>query len=267
MTIPTTSVDDTDLVPVPLRRSLRLLPGDGAAVHAARPLVRELEDLTDAMHERGATARLRSDLVDLLGCWAQALVGLHRSSVTMLTPVGELPWVLADGLPAWLDELPREAGPVWAVRAHPAIRRALDDTRRAWSAVQLTHGDPTGDAVDVTRSAAEVEARLTPTGSARAGVLGDPRWDVATVVDWLACALDPALDPVWGIDPAATFVARYRAHGGDALPSRAMAAARTLTTAVEWTAQLAVLQEPDEEELAWLAGLWGRPLSLVAPGG
>jgi hypothetical protein len=62
-------------------------------------------------------------------------------------------------------------------------------------------------------------------------------------------------------------VGRYRAHGGDALPSRAMAVVRTLTTAVEWTAQLAVLSEPDDEALAWLSGLWSRPLALLGAGG
>jgi len=265
MTISTTTRGDAaDHVVLPRRRSLRLVDG-GAPHRVTRPLVRELEAVSEAMHERGATPRLRAELVDLLGCWAQALVDLHRTGVTSLTRTGELPWVLSDGLPTWLDELPREAGPVWAVRAHPAIRRALEATRQGWSAVQLTHGDLTGDAVDVCRSAAGLSARLTPVGPGP-GVLGDPRWDVATAVDWLSCALEPALDPAWGIDPAATFVGRYRAHGGDALPSRAMAAARTLTTAVEWTAQLAVLQQPDDEELAWLAGLWGRPLALVAPG-
>ena len=279
MTIPTMSTDRptgavvdrsagdaAGLVTVPRRRSLQLVDGGRAPETVTRPLVRELEDLTDAMHEGGATSRLRAELVDLLGCWAQELVALHRARVTALTPAGELPWVLVDGLPGWLDEVPREAGPVWAARAHPALRRALDTTRQGWSAVQLTHGDATGDAVVITRADIGMSAHLSPATAGTPGVLGDPRWDVATVADWLSCALEPALDPSWGIDPAATFVARYRAHGGDALPSRAMAAARTLTTAVEWTAQLAVLQEPDADDLAWLAGLWGRPLALVAPG-
>lgn len=235
--------------------------GDG---DQTRPLVRELEDVVERMHEHGPTPRLRSDLVVLLGAWATALVDLHRARVPISDGPPTLPWLLEDGLPVWLDELPVAAGPVWAVRAHPGVAAALSGTRAGWSAVQNTHGDPNGDAVVIERDHGTVRARLeAPDGSPCRGTLGDPRWDVATVADWLAVALGPALDPRWGIDPAATFVSRYRAQGGDALPNRQMAVARTVTTAVEWTAQLAVLAEPDDDGLAWLAGLWSRPLALL----
>jgi hypothetical protein len=239
--------------------------GDSAVAH--RSLVRELEDVVERMHELGPTSHLRADLVSIVGAWASALVDLHRSRVAVAAE-SQRPWVLDDGLPGWLDDLPAQAGPAWAVRAHPGTQWALDVTRAGWSAVQNTHGDPNGDVVIIEREHGNVRALLTDTdGSPCRGVLGDPRWDVATVADWLSVALGPVLDPRWGIDPAATFVGRHRAHGGDALPSRAMAVVRTLTTAVEWTAQLAVLSEPDDEALAWLSGLWSRPLALLGAGG
>ncbi|MDM7832181.1 hypothetical protein [Cellulomonas edaphi] len=251
--------------PVDRRPALHAVqPTHGSTDLPRRPLVRELEDVVERMHELGPSPRLRADLVSMLGSWASALVGLHRSRVSITAAEPALPWVLEDGLPAWLDDLPVEAGQVWAVRAHPATQRALDRTLAGWSAVQNTHGDPGGDVVTIEREHGTVRAHLDAAdGSPCRGVLGDPRWDVATAADWLAVALGPALDPRWGIDPAATFVSRYRAHGGDALPSRDMAVARTLTTAVEWTAQLAVLSEPDDEALAWLSGLWSRPLALL----
>ncbi|ROS31532.1 hypothetical protein [Cellulomonas sp. PhB150] len=255
----------TDLRLVERRPALHVVPSS-TSTHGIdrRPLVRELEDVVERMHDHGATPRLRSDLVALLGAWASALVDLHRARVPITDAPPVLPWVLEDGLPLWLDEVAPEAGPVWAVRAHPGVAHALERTRLGWSAVQSTHGDPNGDVVVVEREHGFVRAHLDGAdGSPCRGVLGDPRWDVATVADWLAVALGPALDPRWGIDPAATFVSRYRAHGGDALPSRHMAVARTLTTAVEWTAQLAVLTEPDDEALAWLSGLWSRPLALL----
>ncbi|MEN0129898.1 MAG: hypothetical protein AAGC49_10700 [Brevundimonas sp.] len=256
-----------DLHHVERRPALHAVPANpGRAAAPARALVRELEDVVERMHDLGPTARLRSDLVALVGAWASALVDLHRSHVAV-TAVEERPWALDDGLPGWLDELPAQAGPAWAVRAHPGTQWALESTRAAWSAVQNTHGDPNGDVVTIEREHGTVRALLANAdGSPCRGVLGDPRWDVATVADWLSVALGPALDPRWGIDPAATFVGRYRAHGGDALPSRAMAVVRTLTTAVEWTAQLAVLSEPDDEALAWLSGLWSRPLALLGAG-
>ena len=256
-----------DLHQVDRRPALHVVASPtGSARVPRRSLVRELEDVVERMHEVGPTPRLRTDLVALLGAWASALVDLHRSRVAVAAEV-QRPWLLDDGLPAWLDDLPAEAGPAWAVRAHPGTRWALDATRAGWSAVQNTHGDPNGDVVTIEREHGSVRALLMSTdGSPSRGVLGDPRWDVATVADWLSVALGPALDPRWGIDPAATFVGRYRAHGGDALPSRAMAVARTLTTAVEWTAQLAVLSDPDDEALAWLSGLWSRPLALLGAG-
>lgn len=245
-------------------------------VPAARSLVRELEEVAAAMHDHGPLPSLRVDLRQLLSAWAAALVRLHRTPLTAAVPVAELPWVLREPLPRWLGDLPVDVGPVWAARAHPGVARAVEDARRSWSAVQWTHGDPTGDEVVVTRTHGVPRAvllgvvdRSSPEGplpaapSHRSG-RGDPRWDVATALDWLALALGPALDPGWELDPVATFVAEYRELGGDALPTRSTAVARTLCSAVEWTAQLTLGAEPTDEERAWLVGLWQRPLELVA---
>lgn len=255
------------------RHAIAPVPDDAPGT-GTRSLVRELEDLTEQMHAHGPLPSLRVDLRELLAAWAAALVRLHRTPLTPTTPTAELPWVLTEPLPDWLDALPGDTGLVWAVRAHPGIRRAVEETRRAWLPVQWVHGDPTGDEVVVTRSRGAVRAVLlgsgrdTPDGPlapARAGRsgCGDPRWDVATALDWLALALGPALDPAWQLDPVATFAGQYRELGGDALPSRSTAVARTLASAVEWTAQLTLDRDPSDDERAWLSGLWSRPLELV----
>lgn len=238
-----------------------------------RPLVRELEDLVARLHASGPTPTLRDELRSLLSAWAAALVRLHRTPLTPFTQEVERPWVLDGALPAWIDDLPAQAGPFWAVRAHPAIRRALEQARTSWTAAQRSHGDATGDEVVVTREHGAVRAVLLGGGHGRDASLalrervpagrGDPRWDVATALDWTAIALGPVLDPAWDLDPVAIFLTEYRALGGDATPTRAMSVARTLATAIEWSAQLAIACEPTDEELAWLSGLWTRPLELV----
>ncbi|AEE45123.1 hypothetical protein [Cellulomonas fimi] len=250
--------------------------GAHAEVPVARSLVRELEEVAAAMHDHGPLPSLRVELRQLLSAWGAALVRLHRTPLTSAVPLAELPWVLREPLPRWLADLPGDVGPVWAARAHPGVLRAVDEARRSWSAVQWTHGDATGDEVVVTRSRGVARAvllgvadRSSPDGTlppapAHRSGRGDPRWDVATALDWLALALGPALDPAWGLDPVASFVAQYRELGGDALPTRATAVARTLSSAVEWTAQLTLGAEPTDEERAWLVGLWQRPLELVA---
>lgn len=228
------------------------------ATAGSRELVRELEAAVERLHDEGPTPGARAELDGLLGAWAAALLRVHRTRLTALTPVAPIPWVLVEPLPGWLDDLPVDAGPAWAVRAHPGVRRAVELTRSTWSAAQWVHGDPTGDQLVVVATSRGPRAELTA-GAGR----GDPRWDVATALDWLAVALGPALDPTWRLDPGARFLSAYRDLGGDATPSRAMAVARTLLTAVEWSAQLAVAQEPDDDERAWLAGLWTRPLELI----
>lgn len=248
------------LVPAVDERS----PDGGAARHLAtaattgRALVRALEAVVDRLHAEGATPDARAELDALLAAWADALVRVHRTRLTALTPVAPLPWVLAEALPDWLAELPADVGPAWAVRAHAGVRRAVELTHATWTAAQWVHGEPTGDEVVVAATSRGPRAELSdPAGR------GDPRWDVATVLDWLAVALGAALDPAWRIDPGARFLRAYRDLGGDATPTRAMAVTRTLQTAVEWSAQLAVAQEPDDDERAWLTGLWTRPLELI----
>lgn len=234
-----------------------------------RPLVRELEDLVGRLQEHGPAPVLVAELTALLSAWAAALVRLHRTPLTAFTPTADLPWVLDGPLPDWLGELPVQAGPVWAVRAHPAIGRALADARSTWTTAQWIHGEPTGDDVAVTRVKGSVRAVLLgglpePGASHHPSAgRGDPRWDVATALDWVALALGPVLDPAWGLDPVAMFLAEYRGLGGDATPTRSIAVARTVGTAIEWSAQLAVVAEPTDDELSWLSGLWTRPLELV----
>lgn len=252
---------------VPGAHAARHLTGPRAGQEPdGRPLVRELEDVVGRMHQRGPAATLRAELTELLAAWAAALVRLHRTPLSALTPSAPRPWVLDEPLPDWLDELPAQAGPVWAVRAHPAVRRALVDAGSSWTAAQWTHGDSTGDEVAITRSHGSVRAVLLGgphcDDHSSAGC-GDPRWDVATALDWIAIALGPVLEPAWAVDPVALFLAEYRSLGGDATPTRAMAVARTLATAIEWSAQLAVAGDPGDDELAWLSGLWTRPLELV----
>lgn len=247
----------------PAAHPARHLPGVVGTEPDGRPLVRELEDLVGRLHRRGPAATLRGELTALLSAWAAALVRLHRTPLHASTPDAAVPWVLDEPLPDWLDELPAQAGPVWAVRAHPAIGRALLDARSSWTAAQWTHGDPTGDEVAITRSHGTVRAVLQADPDHPSAGCGDPRWDVATALDWIAIALGPVLDPAWDLDPVAIFLAEYRSLGGDATPTRSMAIARTLGTAIEWSAQLALDPDSDDAELEWLSGLWTRPLELV----
>ncbi|MEZ0449549.1 hypothetical protein [Cellulomonas sp. ICMP 17802] len=252
----------------PAAHPARHLPGGWAAQEPdGRPLVRELEDLVGRMHRRGPTRSLTAELTEVLSAWAAALLRLHRTPLSAFAPDAPRPWVLDEPLPDWLDELPPQAGPVWAVRAHPAVGRAVQEAAAAWTAAQWTHGEPTGDEVAITRVHGAPRAVLlggAPRSDGRSPAgCGDPRWDVATVLDWIAIALGPVLDPAWEIDPVAVFVAEYRDLGGDATPTRAMAVARTLGTAIEWSAQLVLAGEAGDDELAWLSGLWTRPLELV----
>jgi hypothetical protein len=229
---------------------------------ASSPLVAELESVAAAMAADGATTAHRRELDAVLGAWAHALVRTHGSRPTAASPVAPLPWVLDGPLPAWLDDLPPAAGPAWAVRAHPAVRRAVARTRASWTDTVWIHGAPTGDDV-VLRcdDAGAWEAELpSPIGR------GDARWDVATVLDWLAVALGSALAPVWRVDPGARFLAAYRTLGGDATPTRAMAVTRTLATAVEWSAQLVADSDGQDDDREWVAALWQRPLELVGVG-
>jgi len=229
-------------------------------------LTTELDEVLVGLRRRGPTAALRSDLAELLGAWSASLTRLHRRPVDGRMPLAPLPWVLVDDpLPAWLTTLPAVAGRAWAVRAHPSARRAVDEARRGWRASQWVHG-AAGDDV-VIRWDADHRISATQVLPGATTGLGDARWDVASALDWIAVALGPALDPDWQIDPVADFLAAYRALGGQAEPTRALTVARTIATAVEWSAELAGSRaSANDEDHAWLAALWARPLDLVSGG-
>ncbi|HEX5333270.1 MAG TPA: hypothetical protein VFW79_11560 [Cellulomonas sp.] len=228
-----------------------------------RPLVGELEDILDALTDEGPVTPLRVELADLLGAWASALIRVHRRPVDAGTRAARLPRVLSDDpVPAWVTELPAVAGCAWAVRAHPSTQRAIDEARTGWSTSQRVHG-AAGDDVVITRDADHRigAAQLLP-GAATGR--GDARWDVASALDWIAVVLGPSLDPSWQLDPVADFLAAYRALGGAAEPTRALAVARTIATAVEWSVALtADAASVTDEDHQWLAALWARPLDLV----
>ena len=260
------------------RESVPSLPGVEHALSAvgpvampteaavARPLAGELEDVVDALTDEGPVTPLKVELADLLGAWASALIRVHRHPVDAGTRAAPLPRVLAEEpVPAWVTGLPAVAGHAWAVRAHPATRRAVDEARTGWSASQHVHGGA-GDDVVVRRDAGHrIGAAQLLSGSASGR--GDARWDVASALDWIAVVLGPSLDPSWRLDPVADFLAAYRARGGAAEPTRALAVARTIATAVEWSAALvADGASATDEDYDWLAALWARPLDLVVGG-
>ncbi|MGV8976914.1 MAG: hypothetical protein ACOH17_02630 [Cellulomonas sp.] len=228
-----------------------------------RPLADELDDLLDALTDQGPVPPLRADLADLLRAWASALVRFHRRPVDVSTLSVQIPWVLCeDPVPAWVTELPAAAGRAWAVRAHPSTRRAVSDARAGWSTSRCVHGSAGNDVV-ITRGASNRLglARLNPRAATGRG---DARWDVASALDWIAVVLGTALDPDWQIDPVADFLVAYRDAGGRAEPTRALAVARTIATAVEWSAALtAEGASTSREDHEWLAALWARPLDLL----
>ena len=237
-----------------------------SAAIAGRPLAGELEDLVYALAAQGPVPPLRAELADLLGAWAAGLVRLHRRPVDAGTREAPLPWVLREEpVPAWVTELPAVAGRAWAVRAHPSMLRAVSEARAGWSASQRVHGEA-GDDVVIMRDAHR-RPRPAALRPGPASGRGDARWDVASALDWIAVVLGPALEPGWQLDPVADFLTAYRALGGAAEPTRALAVARTVATAVEWSAHLAADgASATVEDHEWLAALWARPLDLVTGG-
>lgn len=246
--------------------------------HAAEiDLVQELEGQVLVLRADGPTTTHRAALADLLVAWAESLVALHRSPAPSEAPAVPLPWVLVPDLLAGRpDGSHAVAGRAWAVRQHPRVRRALAAATASWAADRWVH-DAGPDAVVVLRGRAaeglgreldpeRAGLRESPRAELVAAGRGDARWDVATALDWLAVHLTPALDPAWDLDPVAGFMRAYRARGGDAEPDRPLAVARTVATAAAWSDALdARAQEADADELAWVAGLWARPLALLAP--
>jgi len=234
----------------------------GADRAGGRTLQAELEHVVGALRHDGPDSAGRAALTELLWAWADSLVVVHRTPVTGTEPVAPRPWILDPAhRDTWTSPAATVAGTAWAVREHPATRRAIAQAGAGWQATGWAHGD-TGAGVVVTRvgDAGPRTELVAGTGSG----LGDARWDVACALDWLAVGLGVALDPEWRIDPVGGFLAAYRTLGGTFEPTRALAVARTVMTAVEWSMHVGARDlEPDEADAAWLATLWARPLDLV----
>lgn len=255
------------------------LRGATPVPHASGTLGAALQAAVTALRAEGPTAVRRTALTGLLDAWAAALVDLHARPVGAgVSPVAR-PWVLEhETLPRWLGDLPAEAGRAWAVQAHPRVRRALRDARDGWTGAQWVHDgdvddvlvDPVaagGAPADPATAGGVPSPRAARVAHVRASGRGDARWDVASALDWIAVTLVPALDDAWAVDPVTSFMAAYRERGGRAEPTRALAVARVVTTAIEQSLLLEVEAAPGSgsgsDQLVWLAALWGRPLALV----
>ncbi len=179
-----------------------------------------------------------------------ALAALHDwpTTATHASPLdaAPLPWALRpDALPASMR--PAESTPalssVIAASAEPEIRAALERAAAAWRPERVIHGDLSAGNIIVSPLLRGVH------GGARCAVtlidfessgLGDPGWDLATVVgtvEWLATDVDTARLA------SDLLLAEYARGGGAVLPTNELLCARALHSA--WQAAASGFVAPE----------------------
>jgi Ser/Thr protein kinase RdoA (MazF antagonist) len=227
------------------------------------------------------------DLAEICETWGSAVATLHRLPVDgpplplashpramplarhrRPVPPAPRPWLLdADRRARSATRLGRTRGPADVVRAlddEPRLRSAAAQVAARWTDRHWMHGGLTADNV-VVQAAQPVRVRFF--SFADAG-LGDPAWDLATVLDtitWLARRRRTPAEPL-----ADYFLRGYRRSGGPGALWPAIQAVRALATAWQLaggTSSSGGLPLPDAELRFWLdrarafadrAGRWHR---------
>ncbi len=164
--------DDSRLAP------LRALLPEIAALDSSRALlvVRTFDKGEDVIEHHRAAARQAEWLPALLGGWLGAL---HRVTSAFGEETG-----MPRGLPAALAPANGQAA------GNPIIRDAIARAAAAWQATAVIHGDPSFEHV-VLPAEPDRRVHLVRWDGAR---LGDPAWDVATVLsEYYAWSLAPSL--------------------------------------------------------------------------
>ncbi|GAA2100125.1 hypothetical protein GCM10009841_14550 [Microlunatus panaciterrae] len=251
------SVHDQPIVYVKQRGAASLLDGDDAIGHE-RAALTSLADLglvpqmimvadqrtlwTTALAGTALTRRQGpvTDLVAVCAAWGVALATLHQWPTTAVPSLlAPRPWALQ------LDTLPpsmagaetAELRAVLRARDEPELRQAAETADRDWTHDRWIHGDLS--AANVLVRDHDHQPQLTFIDFEAAG-LGEPGWDVATVIDsleWMA--------PVWQApsEPLVEhFLTGYRTAGGSGRATSALQAMRALMTA--WQLAARSLQEP-----------------------
>lgn len=204
--------------------------------------------------------------------YGRAVARVHR---VRPPPIGQPPWLLSALEPGWGDYgwLPpacREL--LLRLAATPELRLGFRRAAAAWRPTALVHGDLR--CANVLATAGEDPPRVWLVDWELA-CLGDPAWDVASVLaDLLAAAAlrslqDGSLPDVWA--PAHAFLGGYRAiapeHAWPDLAARsvALAGVRLVQTLVEYGHQGADhLAAIEPLLLPWAVELLRAPPAIVA---